>query len=506
VFSLHTLSWAETSTPSESKPLESIPLEFMMDRPPVSLNPRSTVDANGQRLNALMFRALTRINADLNPQPDLAQSWKFGDGGKSLQFLIPPNSDITAQKMAQCLETYRAGKPISPYMGSFPNWLSTEAKGNAVTLHFSKPDPYVVRNLSLLRYFGVKGQEAPCVEPGNAPLITSGPYTQSPWQSAPDSEMFLKPVKPGLHPIHITFIEDDNTRVLKLLRGDVDATLNTLSVGKTDWLNRTHSDQFNYIQRDSVRAGYVLFNFRDPILKIQKVRQAIAHAIDRELIAHTKLHDYVVVAGSLLYPSLPESLSTPFAYDPELSARLLDEAGFPLKDGKRFTIVYKTTPVREGFEQALIFKDMLTKIGVELTLEMVEPAVYLASVRKGNFQMIASVWLGVADGSILYRTLYSKNADNRGAYSNPAVDAILEKAVGEMDDKKRIAEMQEVQRITADELPYFPLFFWGNGLIVRKGAPFFSDLKPGDLSLSGALEPTLIKRSGPPFGSEMRHK
>jgi ABC-type transport system substrate-binding protein len=486
----------------------------MMDRPPVSLNPRSTVDANGQRLNALMFRALTRIDADLNPQPDLAQSWKFGDGGKSLQFLIPPDSDIGAQKIAQCLETYRAGKPISPYMGSFPNWLSTEAKGNAVILHFSKPDPYVVRNLSLLRYFGVQGQEVPCIEPGNAPLITSGPYTQSPWQSAPDSEMFLKPVikniasnpsqkvpetlpqilPPALRPLHITFIEDDNTRVLKLLRGDVDATLNTLSVGKTDWLNRTHSNQFNYIQRDSVRVGYVSFNFRDPILKIQKVRQAIAHAIDRELIAHTKLHDYVVVAGSLLYPSLPESLSTAFAYDPELSKRLLDDAGFPLKDGKRFTIVYKTTPVREGFEQALIFKDMLAKVGIELTLEMVEPAVYLASVRKGNFQMIAGVWLGVADGSILYRTLYSKNADNRGAYSNPTVDAILEKAVGEMDDKKRIAEMQEVQRIAADELPYFPLFFWGNGLIVRKGAPFFSDLKPGDLSLSGALEPTLIKR------------
>ena len=108
--------------------------------------------------------------------------------------------------------------------------------------------------------------------------------------------------------------------------------------------------------------------------------------------------------------------------------------------------------------------------------------------------MISGVWLGVADGSILYRTLYSKNADNRGAYVNPHVDEILEKAVSEMDDKKRVLEMQEVQRIAADELPYVPLFFWGNGLIVRKGAPFFSDLKSSNLSLSGALEPTLILR------------
>lgn len=443
-----------------------------------------------------MFRALTRIDADLNPQPDLAQSWTFKDGGKTVEFKISPTSEISAQKIAQCLEQYRAGKPISPYIGSFPNWLSTEASGNVVDLHFSKADPYVLRNLSLLRYFGVVGKETPCVEPSHgAALITSGPYTQSPWQSAPETDMWLRPAAyKNLRPIHVSFIEDDNTRVMKLLRGDIDATLNTLSVGKTFWLNNHYSDKFDYIQRISVRVGYISFNFRDPILKIKKVRQAISHAIDRDLIAHTKLHDFVVVAGSLLSPSLPESWSSSISYDPELSKRLLDEAGFPMKDGKRFSIVYKTTPVREGFEQALIFKDMLAKVGIELVLEMVEPAVYLASVRKGNFQMIAGVWLGIADGSILYRTLYSRNPDNRGAYSNPDVDALLERAISEMNDKKRIAEMQQVQRIAADELPYIPLFFWGNGLIVRKGAPFFSDIKPANLSLSGALEPTLILR------------
>ena len=487
----------------------------MLDRPPVSLNPRSTVDANGQRLNALMFRALTRIDTELNPQPDLAQSWTFENGGKTVVFQIPPSpiiseatstdtsGGISAQSIAQCLEQYRTGKPISPYLGSFPNWLSTEANGNKVLLHFSKADPYVLRNLSLLRYFRVEGQKIPCSEPKTgAALITSGPYTQTPWQPAPETEMLLTPSAANknnpalarLRPLHITFVEDDNTRVLKLLRGDVDATLNTLSIGKTDWLNKNHSDQFTYLRRDSVRVGYISFNFRDPILKIKKVRRAIAHAINREEIAHAKLHDYVVVAGSLLYSSLPESLSSSYPYDPELSKRLLDEAGFPEKGGKRFTIVYKTTPVREGFEQALIFKDMLARVGIELVLEMVEPAVDLASVRKGNFQMIAGTWVGIGDGSILYRTLYSKNPDNRGAYSNPEADAILEKAIGEMDDKKRIAEMQEVQRIAADELPYIPLFFWGNGMIVRKGAPFFSDLKPSDLSLSGALEPTLILR------------
>jgi ABC-type transport system substrate-binding protein len=74
------------------------------------------------------------------------------------------------------------------------------------------------------------------------------------------------------------------------------------------------------------------------------------------------------------------------------------------------------------------------------------------------------------------------------------MDQILEKAITELDPAKRIPLMQEVQEIAARDLPYFPLWFWNEGLLVRKNDPGLMKIQPEDLSLSGALEPILLMR------------
>jgi peptide/nickel transport system substrate-binding protein len=476
-------------------------LRFLLDQPPVSLNPRLAVDATGQRIDALLFRGLTRIDANLNAQPDLASSWEMRKDGLEVKFVLPDSlldhelKPITSELVAQCLENYRIGKPTSPYIAAFPTWVSTRNIGNTVVLGFSKPDPYLIRNISALRYFRVQGQNKPCTEPSLNPLITSGAYFMSPWVPNPETGMLLLPetrLHPDLKPLQISFVEDDNTRVLKLLRGEIDATENTLSLAKTHWLQKNHSDQFDELTRTGVAVGYLQFNFHDPILKDKRIRQAISLGIDRDEIIQNKMYGFAQKAGSLLSPALSESSPQDFPYDPKRALELLKEAGFG--PDHRLELHYKSTPVREGFETGLIFKDMLSKIGIDLVVDVVEPAVFLASVKKGNFQLYSSRWLGVADGSILYRTLYSTNPGNRGGYSNAALDRILDQAVSEMDDKKRIALMKRVQEIAADDLPFMPLWFWDTTMIVRKGATFFSGLKPENLSLSGALEPALVLR------------
>jgi peptide/nickel transport system substrate-binding protein len=487
----------------KAQAVQGVPLQLMMDLPPVSLNPRSTIDANGQRLNALFFRGLTRIDANLKAQPDLARSWKTSSGGLKIDFEIAPDQTdhelqpITAQKIAACLNFYFKGKPTSPYIASFPNWISAEATSNErVTLQLSKPDPYILKNISLLRYFRVKGVAEPCTEPTpGAELVASNAYYMAPWVAYPESEMLLLPEsvkRPDLKPIHISFVEDDNTRVLKLIRGEVDATQLSLSVAKEHWLLTHYSDRFKSIVRDGVAVGYLAFNLRDPLLQDRRIREAISLGIDRGDIVKNKLYGSGTLAGSLLSPQLQESSYHVFAYDPEKAKQLLAQAGYSI--AHPLVLHYKTTPVREGYEQGLIFKDMLAKIGVNLVLDLVEPAVFTASVKKGKYQLYASRWLGVADGSILYRTLYSKNPDNRTGYSNPAVDRLLEKAVSELDEQRRIILLKEVQEIAAQDLPFFPLWFWNTNLILRKDAPFFSTLTPKSLSLSGALEPMLLER------------
>ncbi|MBI3535777.1 MAG: hypothetical protein HY072_09875, partial [Deltaproteobacteria bacterium] len=221
-------------------------------------------------------------------------------------------------------------------------------------------------------------------------------------------------------------------------------------------------------------------------------------SIDRQDIVKHKFHRFCQIAGSLLSPLLDESVQVSFAYNPVLAEQLLDQSGYPRQNngGIRFSLTYKTTPVREGYETALMFKEMLKKVGINLVLTVVEPAVFLASVKKGNFQLFSSRWVGVADGSILFNTLHSKQKNNRVFYNDLAMDQWLEQAMQEVSLEKRKELLKLVQIKMGKDLPYFPLWYWNNALLIKKekGKNFKSEY----LSIKGALEPlTEIQDSQP---------
>ena len=112
---------------------------------------------------------------------------------------------------------------------------------------------------------------------------------------------------------------------------------------------------------------------------------------------------------------------------------------------------------------------MLEKIGINLVLEVVEPAVFFKTIRAGSFQLYASSWAGVADASLLMRTLKTGQFDNRVGYANAAMDRLLTAAMSEADEKLRRTYVIDAQRHLMHDLPYLPLWYLSNTAIVRKG-------------------------------------
>lgn len=479
---------------------ENPPLRILMDQTPATLNPRATLDASSQRINVLLFRALTRLDSRLVPQPDLAESWEALDSGRVWKFRIRKDlkdhsgTPIGPDQIRQCLENYRNGQPASPLIGGFPGWVETQSDLESVTLRLDNPNPYLHRNASLLRYFRTQGAVTPCSEPKvDESVIGSGDYRAEPWTLFPEDRLRLvsmgsgKPGEPSKRGIDLFFVQDDNTKALKLLRGEIDATQNSISLTKARWIESEYGHRFDILQRDGIAVSYLAFNLRDPLLSRLPVRQAITLGIDRERIIRNKLFGFGSRADSFLSPHLPESHTMVFPYDPKKAEALLDAAGLRrTTKGTRFAIRYKSTPAREGIETALMFQDMLGKIGIELIIDVVEPAVFFASIRKGAFQMFSSRWLGVADGSILYSTLHTGQPLNRVGYSKPEMDRLLDQALSEPSLEKRLPLLREVQIKMAEDIPYFPLWFWSTALILKKG---WKGLNPEDLSLSGAIDP-----------------
>ena len=97
----------------------------------------------------------------------------------------------------------------------------------------------------------------------------------------------------------------------------------------------------------------------------------------------------------------------------------------------------------------------------------------------------------MADGSLLYKTLRSGQSDNRVAYSDSEMDTWLDAAAAEMDSAKRIALMHRVQEKMARDLPYLPLWYWKNTLILRKD---LTGLDAASISRSGGFEPLVAIR------------
>jgi peptide/nickel transport system substrate-binding protein len=472
----------------------------LIDQPPTTLNPRMTLDASGQRINALLFAALTRMGPSLEVLPDLATRWSHKDSYRRWVFQIHPGATdhsgrpITAQDLIQCFSQYSSGKPRALAVQALPEIKKISATKDTLTFELLRGDPWFSRNVTLLRYFRQEGQ-TPCSDPKpEKPIIASGSFRAQPFSLTPTNELNLERRTPqgSFEPAgRLLIIRDETTRTLRLLRGEASIVQNGFSPQRTRWLHNRHPERFHLVEAPGVNVSYLAFNLRDPFLKNLRVRRALAMAIPVDSIIQNRLARMADPATSFLAPFLPEAHSPArIPYDPAQATQLLDEAGF-LRDPQTgwrqgLKLSFKTTPIREGQEIVRIIQDAWKKIGIQLQIEVVEQAVFLASVRRGAFQLSLGRWIGVADASILERSLRSGSSSNRSGYSNSKVDALLDLVAAESNPSRRHIAMQELQEQMMLDLPYFPLWFWKNAVLYTKT---LGSLSPHQLSRSGALAP-----------------
>jgi peptide/nickel transport system substrate-binding protein len=211
---------------------------------------------------------------------------------------------------------------------------------------------------------------------------------------------------------------------------------------------------------------YLGFNLRDPLLQDARVRQAIACAIDRELIIHTLLRGHGQPALSLLPPGhwafagdVPR-----YDFDPARAERLLDEAGHArLRDGIRFHLAMKTSNDEGTRLLAAVLQQQLGAVGIALDLRSYEYATFYSDVTRGAFQMYSLRWIGIEQPDIFSYAFstarFSPQGANRSHYSNARLDALLDDAAQSEDTARRRADYAEVQQILARDLPAINLWY-----------------------------------------------
>ncbi|MFY1854156.1 ABC transporter substrate-binding protein [Achromobacter xylosoxidans] len=435
-----------------------------------------------------IFDGLVEYGPDLKPRPVLAESWSVSEDGKTLTFklrqgvLWHDGKPFTAADVKwSAEEVWLKHAPSARRVFQYLQRIETP-DDHTVVLHLSQPTPVALNAIDSLGapilprhlFEGTDIQNNPY---NNKPVGT-GPFVFKEWNRGnyivlERNEHYWQPERPFLDRIVWKIVPDVSGRATALETGAV-------SYGERNPVAFTDATRLAKLPKLAVdTAGYNGFaawlwletNLRDPILSNLKVRQAIAHAVNKQALVKTVWNGYAEPFVSPV-PSLVKPYHNPnvqqYPYDPALAEKLLDEAGYPRgAGGWRFALTHDYIPFGDDYRRTGEFvRQALRKIGIDVTLRGLDLATWTRNVFTDyNFQLISSWGTVLIDPQLGVETRYWSKAEARGTpwynvsgYNNPEMDRVIEAAQVETDPQKRIEQYNELQRLAQRDLPLIGLF------------------------------------------------
>lgn len=203
---------------------------------------------------------------------------------------------------------------------------------------------------------------------------------------------------------------------------------------------------------------------RNPF-KDLRVRRALSKAINRQAIAERVMEGLALPAANVVSPSVfgHNPAVKPEPYDPNGARRLLAEAGYP--DGFRVTIATPNNRYINDEQVAQTVAQMFSRIGVEARVDAMPLSAYFGKARKREFGIALLGWGSLAADLALRSLAGTPNPDkgygawNWGGYSNPELDALIERSLGTVDAGKREAVARQASALAARELAFLPLHY-----------------------------------------------
>jgi len=223
----------------------------------------------------------------------------------------------------------------------------------------------------------------------------------------------------------------------------------------------------------------VEINHRRKELADLKVRQAIAHAIDKEFVLKTVFLGYAATATGPVPKNDKQFYTadvTTYDFDVAKANALLDEAGYPRSDnGTRFTLKLLPAPYFNETKQfGDYLRQALAEIGIDAQLVNNDSAGHQKAVYTDHaFDLAVAPPVFRGDPAISTTILVKSGTSdgvpfsNQGGYANADLDALIDKAASELDEKARIELYAQFQKKVTEDLPLINVAEWGFITVTR---------------------------------------
>lgn len=455
-----------------------------------TINPILNTEKSLGSALGLVYDSLFKIDQNDNVISQLASSYAWSEDGKSVQIKIKngvkwhDGKGLTADDVVFTIEKIKS-IPESPYAELVKEISAVRADaGQSVYIEFKRIDTSLVRNLifPILPKHRLEGISAQDFAADANNLVGSGMYKIGEFQKRKmivlnrNEDYYAQ--KPAIEALRVMVVPDSQAQSNMFMAREIDFyDDNMFFEGK--YGNR----KIRTIDYFSGEFEFLAFNMgKEPFGNIN-FRKALISGIDRNRM----IEEVYLGKGEITQiPVNPkndfydESIK-PYEYDVQKAREYMQ--GIQMESMQLSLLVNSENDQR--VKAAYIIKNSLAGVGLEVEVVEKPWEEYAADLRAGNYDMVIAGWKMPLAGAMRY-SLHSQGAGNILGYASEKVDGII----GEIEYTKDKAQLEkkysQLQSAVNDDIPYIPLVFKKNALVVSERIAGIST--PSSTNIYGGAE------------------
>ncbi|WP_458121730.1 peptide ABC transporter substrate-binding protein [Paenibacillus sp. Z6-24] len=502
-------------------------LRINMSAEPPTFDPAQAKDSQTNTALKLMYEGLTRMGADGNPAPGVAEKWDVSEDGLKYTFHLRDNATwnngepVTAEDFAYAWEHVLSPDtaPASEYAYQLYYLKNGEAFNTGKIKDFSQvgvkvvdektlevtlenPAPYWLGLTSFYTYYPVNKKNVEANDKWAAKadtMVTNGPFTLTTWTTGQQlawtkNDKYWDKDKIKLNTITASLVNSGATEYSSYQSGQLDyagAPTGEIPTDQIPAAKQQFPDQFQ--AKGIASTYYYEFNNKEKPFDNAKIRKAFAMSINRQAIVDNVTLGGQIPAFGFVPPGIKgqtdeyraEHKDSYFKEDAAQAKTLLEEGmkeeGYTTLPP--ITLIYNSSEAHQKI--ALAIADMWkTNLGVDVKTENQEWSVFLNNRQSGNFQVARAGWTADYNDPMTFMDMWVTDGGNNNAgYANPAYDKLIDDAKATQDSAKRMADMSQAEKILVeDDMVIMPIYYYTSISLVKP------NLKGIVVDFSGAVD------------------
>ena len=436
---------------------------------------------------SILYDTLVSSTAD-GYEGCLAEDWTISEDGRIYTFNIRDEvyfSDGTLCDANAILANFNAiieNKDRHTWL-EMMNLLVGVSAPDADTFVIELSEPYypMLTELSCIRPFAMISPE--CMIDGSTKdgvngYIGTGPYVLTDFVTD-EYAVFERNENywgeaPSIQKITVKVIPDNQTRIMALESGEVDLIFGKNMIDADAISQYVDSDKFTVSLSDPTSTRHIVLNTTNEILSDSAVRQALQHATNRQAISEGIFYGLEQPADTLYAPTIPycDVDLEPYAYDAELAASMLEQAGWVMgsdgirvKEGKKLELdlLYNSDSVTEKTISEYLQSEYL-KLGISMNIHGEEEQSYRDNMKAGNFDMVFNICWGMpydpqSSLAAMRAPVYGDYAAQQGLADKAEIDQAITDILTSTDEAERQELYDFVLTRLHEDAVYIPLTY-----------------------------------------------